>query len=778
MRKFFVLLAVTSGLVTILQAQPVHIVPEPASMIQPRIAARYTITPSTKIFLDGSGLEKSARYLNDYLKKIYGFELKVETGSGNGIVLNYEKIEYKLEGAYNLQVNQKGVYIAGDNETGVFYGVQTLLQLLPAEGKPKNLSLAYVNIKDYPRFEYRGLHLDEGRHFMGKDFVKRYIDYIAFHKLNYFHWHLTEDQGWRIEIKKYPRLTEVGAWRNGTVIGRFPGTGNDNIRRGGFYTQDEIREIVKYAADRYVTIIPEIEMPGHASAAIAAYPELSCFPDEPTIRYYPKASAWAGDSTGKQVIQSWGVYDDVFVPSENTFKFLENVLDEVLALFPSKYIHIGGDECPKENWKRSEFCQQLIKEKGLKDEHGLQSYFIGRMEKYINSKGRNIIGWDEILEGGLAPNALVMSWRGEEGGIAAAKENHQAIMTPGNYVYLDHSQSRNEDSVTIGGFTPLEEIYGYEPIPAELPADKNDFILGAQANVWTEYMNNPRKVEYMIFPRLAALSELLWSPKDKRNWKQFEQKVPTLMHRYDQWGANYSKAYFDTKGTVGETGNNKGVQLTLESVAPDVQASYQFTADGKAVGKKNHYAKPLVITESGLLTAWNEMGGKTVGAPANFHFNVNKATGKKIQVTTPPSKNYGGQGGAFGLVNGLRSDKGMSSPEWLGWHGEDFEAVIDMGAVQQFTNVNLHTIAAKGSWVYAPTSLELWTSNDGKEWKPAGKSSAFLQMDFNMGFLSIQVPNGAARYIKLKAVNFGEIPSGANGEGKKAWLFVDEIEVI
>ncbi|MEP6513923.1 MAG: family 20 glycosylhydrolase, partial [Parafilimonas sp.] len=342
----------------------------------------------------------------------------------------------------------------------------------------------------------------------------------------------------RIEIKKYPKLTETGSCRNGTIIGNEPGTGNDNIKYCGYYTQDEIKDIVQYAAERYITIIPEIEMPGHSSAAIAAYPQLSCFPDEPTK--IPEKVSWSGRIDGKEVQQAWGVFPDVFCPSDYTFQFLEDVLDEVLELFPSKYIHIGGDECPKENWKRSAFCRQLMKDSSIKDEHALQSYFIQCIEKYLNSKGRQIIGWDEILEGGLAPNATVMSWRGEEGGIAASQQNHDVIMTPTTYVYFDYSQSKDEDSLTIGGYLPLETVYKYEPLAKGLTAGETKYILGAQANVWTEYMENTSKAEYMIFPRLSALSEVLWSPKENRNWNNFQARLQTQYQRYKLWNLNYN----------------------------------------------------------------------------------------------------------------------------------------------------------------------------------------------------------------------------------------------
>ncbi|HZK64763.1 MAG TPA: beta-N-acetylhexosaminidase, partial [Puia sp.] len=482
---------------------------------------------------------KSAQFLNEYLQQVYGFALNIsKKPASHYISLVTKKSEASAkEGAYDLRVSPSSIQISGESAVGIFYGIQTLIQLLPVE-KSGELSIPAVSIVDYPRFPYRGLMLDCGRHFFPVDFVKRYIDFIALHKMNYFHWHLTEDQGWRIEIKKYPRLTEVGSCRNGTIIGHHPGTGNDNEKHCGYYTQDQIRGIVQYAADRFVTIIPEIEMPGHSSAAIAAYPQLSCFPDESTK--IARGVQWSGDSTGKQVQQSWGVYQDVYCPSEYTFSFLEDVLDEVMQLFPSKFIHIGGDECPKDNWKRSAFCQNLIKEKNLKNEEGLQSYFIQRIEKYLNSKGREIIGWDEILEGGIAPNATIMSWRGEKGGIEAANQHHRVIMTPGSYCYFDHAQSKSEDSLTIGGYLPLETVYNYNPFPGELNTENQKYILGAQANVWTEYMSNPSKVEYMIFPRLSAMSEALWSRKEDKNFGDFLQRMQKQYQRYGLWNVQYN----------------------------------------------------------------------------------------------------------------------------------------------------------------------------------------------------------------------------------------------
>jgi hexosaminidase len=534
-------------------AQEVKIIPQPAEVIINK--GSFVISPKTNLVVADKADQVTAAFFNKYLLDYYGFELAVvQKATKNSIVLKSLQNSDGLKGeGYTLKSDNEGVFIEGNSSQGTFYGMQTLIQLLPVT-KSNSLKIASVQVKDEPRFAYRGSMLDVSRHFFSVSFVKKYIDYLALHKMNYFHWHLTEDQGWRIEIKKYPKLTEIGSKRNGTIIGRYPGKGSDNTPAEGFYTQEEVKDIVKYASDRFITVIPEIEMPGHSSAAIAAYPMLSCFPNEKTVipanMISEKSKLELAQGRIKLVQETWGVFTDVYAPTEYTFKFLEDVLDEVMALFPSKYIHVGGDESPKDAWKRSAFCQQLIKEKGLKDEHELQSYFIQRMEKYINKNGRTLIGWDEILEGGLAPNAIVMSWRGEAGGIAAAKENHQVIMSPGSHVYLDHSQTKNDKEVTIGGFTNLEKIYDYEPIPKELNAQQAKYVLGAQGNVWTEYMENPAKVEYMIFPRLSALGEVLWSPKEIKNWSAFQTKIETMKKRYDMWGANYFKEAVNDKKLI------------------------------------------------------------------------------------------------------------------------------------------------------------------------------------------------------------------------------------
>ena len=532
------------------RAQHPAIIPQPVSTHWQQ--GSFSLDANTVIITDTSDI-RTARFLSDYLERIYGLHLKViQSGPepATGFISLHTRptgAPYQTpEGRYAFFSSPKGISINGDNHSGTFYGMQTLIQLLPltpftltANGPSihmaagSSLSIPAVEIGDYPRFPYRGLHLDVGRHFFSVDFVKQYIDFIALHKMNEFHWHLTEDQGWRIEIKKYPRLTEVGSCRSSTIIGHNPGTGNDSTPHCGYYTQDQIREVVKYAADRYITVIPEIELPGHASAALASYP-------------------WLGCTGGPyQVKQSWGVFKDVYCAgNDSVFQFLQDVLDEVMELFPSRYIHIGGDECPKDSWKACPKCQKRIKDLGLKDEAGLQSYFVQRIEKYINSKGRQIIGWDEILEGGLAPNATVMSWRGEKGGIEAARQNHDVIMTPGDYVYFDHSQLQNDDSLTIGGYLPVKKVYQYEPVPAGLTPAQAQHIQGAQANVWTEYMTNPRKVEYMLFPRLSALSEVLWSPKETRSWPDFERRLQIQYQRYALWQSNYYRAYMPPADTL------------------------------------------------------------------------------------------------------------------------------------------------------------------------------------------------------------------------------------
>jgi hexosaminidase len=469
--------------------------------------------------------------------------------------------------AYAIHVDSKKVLLSGGSGRGLFYAYQTLLQLFEDQiysseaSSSFRLSLPACDIQDQPRFSYRGSMLDVGRYMMPVAFIKKYIDLMAMYKLNQFHWHLTEDQGWRIEIKKYPKLTEVGAYRKETTLGHYDDRKLDGKPYGGFYTQEEVKEIVAYAASKYINVIPEIEMPGHAQAALASYPELGC-------------------TGGPYEVRSlWGVSKEVYCPYEVTFTFLQDVLTEVMELFPSEYIHIGGDECPKDSWKESEFCQNLIKTKGLKDEHGLQSYFISRIDSFLTAHDRKLIGWDEILEGGLSPNATVMSWRGTSGGIEAARQEHNVIMSPYTYYYLDYYQGDPEsEPLAIGGNLPLEKVYEYEPYTDELTDEQKKYILGVQGNLWTEYVPTPEKAEYMLFPRLMAIAETGWSPKGEKDYENFVTRVQKHFGKLQMRNVNFSKSIYNLKSKV--TGNTgQGFTLWLNTFAEKPVIRYNLGED-------------------------------------------------------------------------------------------------------------------------------------------------------------------------------------------------------
>ena len=560
------------------------IVPAPVSVKKGK--GEFKLTAETIILADSPG-QKAVIFFADYLKKA-GFDNNItdmnqlEKGHRdmkNSISLSVNfKGDLPLEG-YQLFIFEDHIILNGRG-AGLFYGVQTLIQLMQV----KNANLITVPcavIKDYPRFGYRGMHLDVSRHFFDVDFIKKYLDLMAAYKLNTFHWHLTDDQGWRIEIKKYPKLTETGSMRAQTKINRAGiDTGfYDNTPYGGFYTQDQVREIVAYAADRFITIIPEIEMPGHSMAAVASYPELSCNPGKPY-----------------KVAETWGEFKDVYCPTEETFKMLDDILFEVMLLFPGKYIHIGGDECNKFAWKNSDFCQQLIADKNLKDEEGLQSYFISRIEQFVNSQGRSIIGWDEILEGGLAPNATVMSWRGEAGGIKAAQLGHDVIMTPGSGgMYFDHAQSKSpQEPLSIGGNAPLSKTYAYDPAPSELTKDQQQHIIGVQANLWTEYIPTSAKAEYMLLPRMLALAEVAWTPVANKDFRNFsEERIPRQLVRLDAQGYDYRVPVAIGASDTVMTGSKFTIELQ-----PSVEgATIYYTLDGYTPRETDlPYTAPLQIT--------------------------------------------------------------------------------------------------------------------------------------------------------------------------------------
>ena len=504
------------------------IIPQPQSL--KKTPGYFRLQTSTMINYDAE-LENEAIFLTEYIKKQTGQHLKKTTTESqrNFIRLELSNTIKSSEG-YEIFIDGRKVLVTAKTATGIFYGIQSLMQLIPLE-QAKTVKVPAVNIADEPRFSYRGMHLDVCRHFFDVTFIKKTLDAMAVHKLNRFHWHLTEDQGWRIEIKKYPELTEIGAWRNSTLIGHASDEPEkyDSVHYGGFYTREQIKEVIAYAAAHHITVIPEIELPGHAQAALATYPELGCFNEQ------------------VEVWNKWGISKNVYCAGkESTFEFLENVLSEVAELFPGEYIHIGGDECLKENWEICPQCQLRMKNEGLADEHELQSYFIRRIERFLSSKGKKIIGWDEILEGGLAENATVMSWRGEEGGIAAAQMHHDVIMTPNPICYFDHYQGpRETEPLAIGGFTDLAEVYGYDPVPAVLNDTESKHIIGTQANVWTEYITTPEHAEYMIFPRMCALSEISWTAPENKNFDNFMLRLRKHEAKLKLLGLNYRP--LDTK---------------------------------------------------------------------------------------------------------------------------------------------------------------------------------------------------------------------------------------
>lgn len=502
--------------------------------------SHYTVSERTRIGLSDpgdAGLQRLGWFVSGLIENSIGFAPTIvaepiaeATPNVVALVLDASVVG---DEAYHLAVAPSGVTVRASTAAGLYYGVQTLRQLLPpdAETAPPartrfRAEIPAVEITDAPRFAYRGMHLDVARHFFPVDFVKAYIDLLALYKFNRFHWHLTDDQGWRIEIQRYPKLTEVGAYRRETLIGAYRDQPRhfDGQRYGGFYTQDEVREIVRYAAERHITVIPEIELPGHATAALSAYPELACT-DGPF-----------------EAATLWGVFEDIFCPKEETFAFLEGVLAEVMALFPSEYLHIGGDEAPKKRWEESAVAQEVIRREGLADEHELQSYFIRRIERFLNANGRKLIGWDEIVEGGLSPTATVMYWRSWDAAPLreATRQGNNLIMTPNNTLYFDHYQADpSGEPLAFGGLSTLEKVYAYEPVPEGFTAEQAKRVLGAQANVWTEYIETPEKVEYMVFPRLLALAEVVWSPAGARDWADFRTRLPLALQRLDARGVNY-----------------------------------------------------------------------------------------------------------------------------------------------------------------------------------------------------------------------------------------------
>jgi hexosaminidase len=725
----------------------VAIIPQPMSLVEKE--GYFEIKENTSSYWENI-FENEARFLLMNLPISYVEAEQIVEENGLNFIL---KNEIEHDAGYEISITPQRINVYAKTATGAFYATQTLRQL------NQNSVFPCVEIKDQPRFAYRGMHLDVARHFFDVDAIKKYIDLLAYHKFNRFHWHLTEDQGWRIEIKKYPKLQEISAYRKETLIGHYSDQPQqfDGTQYGGFYTQEEVKEVVKYAQDRHVIIIPEIEMPGHSQAVLAAYPEFGCVDKK------------------YEVATQWGIFEDVYCPKEETFQFLEDVLTEVMALFPSEYIHIGGDECPKTQWKESAFCQKLIQEKGLKNEHGLQSYFIGRMEAFLNKNGRQIIGWDEILEGGLAPNATVMSWRGEAGGIEAAKQKHDVIMTPTTYCYLDYYQSQNEDEPTaIGGFLPLKKVYNYEPIPEELTAAEAKYILGIQGNVWTEYMPTIEQVFYMAYPRACALAEIGWSPQGSKDYSDFTKRLLPHLKRLQAMGIEPANHLSEVQMEI-ESGLGNGVLLEILNEAN--LGDLHFTKDGKAPTKESPIvAKPLEISENTTISTQVFVDGQPQGEVKTTVFDWHKAAGKKIEFTHLPHKKYSGNG-LGSVVNAVQgSNERYNDAEWLGFDGKDTEMVIDLGEKETFNRVKIRFYEDEGQWIYLPKSITLSTSDDGETYIDK-VTERNIEAVGKIAAIDLIPKEGRGRFLKIKATNFGMIPDGAQGAGNRSWLFLDEVRV-
>jgi len=749
--------------------KPMHnIIPEPVRYEAGKGFFSLSSSTNIKIASTSKELSKLADFLESRLLLNKSTDNKDAglNNKGNSILLELTQINEIGNEGYKLIVDKKQIVISANTGKGIFYGIQTLLQLMPEEVEDRNPAKSFSSYKipscqilDYPRFEYRGMHLDVCRHFFPVEFIKKYIDLLAMYKINNFHWHLTEDQGWRLEIKKYPLLTEVGAWRKSTPIGR--NAGDDNIPYGGFYTQKEAREIVAYAAERYVNVIPEIEMPGHALAALAAYPELSC--------------------TGGpfEVWTKWGVIDDIYCAgNEKVFLFLEDVLTEVMNIFPSAYIHIGGDEAPKNRWDACPLCQKRIHDEHLKDSHELQSYFITRIEKFLNSNGRQIIGWDEILEGGLAPGATVMSWRGIEGGIAAAKMGHDVIMTPGTPCYFDHYQANPAgEPFAFGGYNPLKKVYNYEPVPEELNASEGKHILGSQGNLWTEYIPTSAQAEYMAFPRAIALAEVNWSPRDSRNWDDFSDRLNQHFKRLTFLNLNFSKSSNDVRITTiyDSIAKNRKVILDSDNHRGTI---YYCIGDGESQKAWKKYKKPFLIKESSEIHAELRIDGKPAGNKTSRSLIVHEGYGIIPVLNTRYSDQYAADGPSS-LTDGLRGNPLATRYDWLGFLGDNADLVIDLGKESTIKNINIGFLHNPSNWIFIPTDVEISLSLDGNSYFPAGGLKPDLivvKEPVTVDFNQVKI-NAQARFIKIIAHNRGICPDNHPGKGEKAWLFVDEVMI-
>ena len=711
----------------------------------------------------------------EQLTLVTGVESAVYEGkAGNGFsfVLDTE-VPHE---AYTIAVTKKGVTVKASGISGFNYAVQTLKQMLPAEvyGKvaaaDKNWNLPCVKINDAPRFKYRGLHMDVSRHFFDKAEVMRYLDVMAVHKLNTLHWHLTDDQGWRLEIKKYPLLTEVGSIRKETIVGHlFENNVYDGkpYGEGCWYSQEDVKEIIEYAASKGITVIPEIDLPGHMLAALAAYPQYGC--------------------TGGpyEVWGMWGIADDVLcVGREETMKFLEDILAEVCELFPAEYVHIGGDECPKVRWETCTHCQAKIAELGLKDddkykaEHYLQGYVTTRMEQFLAEKGKKLIGWDEILEGEIAPNATVMSWRGVAGGLQAVRMGHDAIMTPNTFFYLDYYQSLDKENepLAIGGYLPVEKCYSYEPTTADMTAEEKSHILGVQANLWTEYIPDANQLFYMLLPRLAALAEVQWCQPEVKNWDRFLESADDFCAIYEIMGYNYGTHLFDASGKAYINKEKGCVEVILDAQG---DTPVRYTLDGTEPGPDSPlYTEPIEIRETCVLKAKSDRPG--MGDRIwEKHFNAHKAMGRPVEALTVTHPNYTYNCPNL-LTDGIIGMGPYNSGDFAGWYNVPFEAIVEMDGTE-YSEVTVSSFVFKYDWVFGPKSITILTSEDGQTYSEIAKMDVQDkgQMDDGNGCqdYTLTFDPTSAKYLKVVAETYTELPEWHPGAGHPGFLFVDEIIV-
>lgn len=711
-------------------------------------------------------MQRNAELLAEYLKTATGKDFAVEAGTeGKNAIVLALGVDNKNPEAYELKVAGEGVTVKGATEAGVFYGIQTLRKSLPV-AVGANISLPAVDIKDAPRFAYRGAHFDTSRHFFTVDEVKTYIDMLALHNMNRMHWHFTEDQGWRIEIKKYPKLTEIGSKRSETVIGKNSGK-YDGVPHEGFYTQEEAKEIVKYAAERFITVIPEIDIPGHMQAALASYPELGC--------------------TGGpyEVWKMWGVSEDVLcIGNDQSLKFLEDVFAELIEIFPSEYIHIGGDECPKVRWAQCPKCQARIKQLGLKSdakhtkEERLQSYVISHIEKFLNEHGRQIIGWDEILEGGLAPNATVMSWRGEGGGIEAAKQHHDVIMTPNTYLYFDYYQSKDTDNepLAIGGYLPVERVYSYEPMPKSLTPDEQKYIKGVQANLWTEYIPTFSHAQYMVLPRWAALAEVQWSAPEKKNYANFLSRLPRLIQWYDAEGYNYAKHVFDVTAEFTPNTTDGTLDITLNTLD---DAPIHYTLDGSEPTAASPRAEGVVKVKENAVFSAKALRPTGDSRVLTEKICFSKSSMKPIVANQPVNNQYKFKGEST-LVDGLKGNGNYKTGRWIAFFKNDMDVTIDLQQSTEISRVALSTCVEKGDWVFDARGLTVEVSADGKNFtKVASESYPVMKEDDKNGVYHHELTFDPvqARYVRVIAPTEQSMPAWHGGKGSPAFLFVDEIEI-